>query len=399
MTVVLVVNSGSSSLKYQLIEMTDERVLASGLIERIGEPVGAAVHKRGDDKTEQQIEVPDHDFAFEVMLRNFTDFGPSMEDAKPTAVGHRIVQGGRRFFGPTIIDDAVEQDIEELMPLAPLHNGANLAGVRAARRVFADVPHVAVFDTAFHTTLSDAASYYALNREVAEKYRVRKYGAHGTSHKFVSAAAAAFLDRPYSELRTVVLHIGNGASACAVNGGKSVETSMGMTPLEGLVMGTRSGDIDPAVLFHLSRKGGYSVDELDTLLNRQSGLLGLTGTNDVRDVTARAAAGDSLAELGLDVYVHRLRHYIGSYLVALEGADAIAWCGGVGENSAEVRKRALAGMEWLGIKLDAARNEAPGGGVREISADDSRVRVLVVPTNEEIEIARQSLEATGASAH
>lgn len=398
MTVVLVVNSGSSSLKYQLIDMRDERVLASGLIERIGEPTGAVVHKYGDDKTEQEVEITDHDYAFDIMMQNFEDFGPSMADAAPAVVGHRIVQGGRRFFGPTIIDQAIEQDIEELIPLAPLHNGPNLAGVRAARRVFADIPHVAVFDTAFHTTLPDAASYYALNREVAAKYRVRKYGAHGTSHKFVSETAAKFLDRPYEELRTVVLHIGNGASACAVDGGKSIETSMGMTPLEGLVMGTRAGDIDPAVLFHLHRKGGYSVEDLDKLLNKQSGLLGLTGTNDVRDVTARAAAGDALAELGLEVYVHRLRHYIGAYLVALQGADVIAWCGGVGENSVEVRKRALAGMEWLGVELDAQRNAEPTHGIREISTDSSRVRVLVVPTDEELEIARQSLAATGTTA-
>ncbi|MGO1543846.1 MAG: acetate/propionate family kinase [Gulosibacter sp.] len=398
MTVVLVVNSGSSSLKYQLIEMADETVLASGLIERIGEPMGMVTHRRGEDKIAREVEVPDHDVAFEAMLRNFKDFGPAMADAPPAAVGHRIVQGGRRFFGPTLVDDAVEQDIEELIPLAPLHNGANLAGLRSARRVFDGIPHIAVFDTAFHTTMSDAASYYALDREVAAKYRVRKYGAHGTSHKYVSEAAAKHLERPYDELRTVVLHIGNGASACAVDRGKSIETSMGMTPLEGLVMGTRTGDIDPAVLFHLHRKGGYSVDELDVLLNRQSGLLGLTGTNDVRDVTARAAAGDAQAELGLEVYVHRLRHYVGAYLVALSGADVIAWCGGVGENSAEVRKRTLAGMEWLGIELDAQRNEARGDGIREISTDASRVRVLVVPTDEEIEIARQTLDATGISA-
>ncbi|MDJ1372460.1 acetate/propionate family kinase [Gulosibacter molinativorax] len=398
MTVVLVVNSGSSSLKYQLIEMSDERVLASGLIERIGEASGVVTHKRGDERAERELEIGDHDAAFDIMMQNFAEHGPSMDDAKPVVVGHRIVQGGRRFYGPTIIDEKVEMDIEELIPLAPLHNGPNLAGVRAARRVFANIPHVAVFDTAFHTTLSDAASYYALNREVADKYRVRKYGAHGTSHKYVSEAAAEFLDRPYDELRTVVLHIGNGASACAVDGGKSIDTSMGMTPLEGLVMGTRTGDIDPAVLFHLHRKAGYSVDDLDRLLNKQSGLLGLTGTNDVRDVTARAAAGDEAAELGLEIYVHRLRHYIGSYLVALQGADVIAWCGGVGENSVEVRKRALAGMEWLGVELDAERNEARRDGIREISTDSSRVRILVVPTNEEIEIARQSLEATGVPA-
>jgi acetate kinase len=243
--------------------------------------------------------------------------------------------------------------------------------------------------------MSDAASTYALNREVAEANRVRKYGAHGTSHKFVSEAAAEFLDRPLESLRTVVLHIGNGASACAVDGGKSVDTSMGMTPLEGLVMGTRTGDIDPAVLFHLHRKAGYTVDELDDLLNRRSGLLGLTGTNDVRDVTQRAAAGDAAAQLGLDVYVHRLRHYLGSYLVTLGGGDAIVFTAGVGENSAEVRRRTLEGLEWLGVELDLERNRLPNDGIRVISTDASRVTVLVVPTNEEVEIARQTLAQTG----
>ncbi|SJM69585.1 acetate/propionate family kinase [Gulosibacter sp. 10] len=395
MSVVLVVNSGSSSLKYQLIEMAQERTLASGLVERIGEASGNVVHRHGEEKTERAVEIVDHDVAFEAMLENFAQHGPSLEEAPPVAVGHRVVQGGRRFFEPTIVDDAVERDIEELIPLAPLHNGANLAGVRAARRVFRSIPHVTVFDTAFHTTMPDSASYYALDHDVATKYRVRKYGAHGTSHKFVSEAAAAHLGRPYDQLRTVVLHIGNGASACAVDGGRSVETSMGMTPLEGLVMGTRTGDIDPAVLFHLHRKAGYSVDQLDELLNRKSGLLGLTGTNDVRDVTERALAGDQRAALGLDVYVHRMRHYLGAYLVALAGADAIAWCGGVGENSVEVRRRVLEGMEWLGVELDEARNAERVEGIHEISTDASRVRVLVVPTDEELEIARQTLQATG----
>lgn len=396
MSVVLVVNSGSSSLKYQLIDMQDERTLASGLLERIGEPMGASSHRSGGEKHTRDEPLPDHDAAFEAMLRNFAEHGPSLDDEPPIAVGHRVVQGGRRFFGPTVIDDAVEQDIDELTPLAPLHNGPNLAGIRGARRVFAQIPHVAVFDTAFHTTMSDAASLYAIDRETAEKYRIRKYGAHGTSHKFVSEATAEFLGRPLDELRTVVLHIGNGASACAVDGGRSVGTSMGMTPLEGLVMGTRSGDIDPAVLFHLNRKAGYGIPELDRLLNRQSGLLGLTGTNDVRDVVRRIEEGDEAAETGLAVYVHRLRHYLGAYLVQLGGADAIAWTAGVGENSAEVRRRTLEGLEWLGVELDHERNEAPGEGIREISTDASRVRVLVVPTNEELEIARQALEATAS---
>ncbi|UQN14517.1 acetate/propionate family kinase [Gulosibacter sp. ACHW.36C] len=395
MTIVLVVNSGSSSLKYQLLDMASETTLAAGLVERIGEPSGSVRHTNADGKHEREVPIASHDDAFEAMLANFAELGPTLESAPPAAVGHRVVQGARRFFGPTIIDDDVERNIDELSPLAPLHNPANLAGIRGARRVFQSIPHVAVFDTAFHTTMSDAASTYALNREVAEANRVRKYGAHGTSHKFVSEAAADFLDRSLESLRTVVLHIGNGASACAVDGGKSVDTSMGMTPLEGLVMGTRTGDIDPAVLFHLHRKAGYTVDELDDLLNRRSGLLGLTGTNDVRDVTQRAAAGDAAAQLGLDVYVHRLRHYLGSYLVTLGGGDAIVFTAGVGENSAEVRRRTLEGLEWLGVELDPERNQLPNDGIRVISTGASRVTVLVVPTNEEVEIARQTLAQTG----
>ncbi|WP_193128661.1 acetate/propionate family kinase [Gulosibacter sediminis] len=395
MTIVLVVNSGSSSLKYQLLDMATETTLAAGLIERIGEPSGSVRHTNAGGTREREAPIASHDDAFEAMLANFAELGPTLESAPPAAVGHRVVQGARRFFGPTIIDDDVERNIDELSPLAPLHNPANLAGIRGARRVFPSIPHVAVFDTAFHTTMSDAASTYALNREVAEANRVRKYGAHGTSHKYVSEAAAEFLDRPLESLRTAVLHIGNGASACAVDGGKSVDTSMGMTPLEGLVMGTRTGDIDPAVLFHLHRKAGYTVDELDDLLNRRSGLLGLTGTNDVRDVTQRAAAGDVVAQLGLDVYVHRLRHYLGSYLVTLGGGDAIVFTAGVGENSAEVRRRTLEGLEWLGVELDLERNQLPNDGIRVISTDASRVIVLVVPTNEEVEIARQTLAQTG----
>lgn len=395
MTIVLVVNSGSSSLKYQLLDMATETTLAAGLIERIGEPSGSVRHTNAGGRREREAPIASHDDAFEAMLANFAELGPTLESAPPAAVGHRVVQGARRFFGPTIIDDDVERNIDELSPLAPLHNPANLAGIRGARRVFPSIPHVAVFDTAFHTTMSDAASTYALNREVAEANRVRKYGAHGTSHKYVSEAAAEFLDRSLESLRTAVLHIGNGASACAVDGGKSVDTSMGMTPLEGLVMGTRTGDIDPAVLFHLHRKAGYTVDELDDLLNRRSGLLGLTGTNDVRDVTRRAAAGDAVAQLGLDVYVHRLRHYLGSYLVTLGGGDAIVFTAGVGENSAEVRRRTLEGLEWLGVELDLERNQLPNDGIRVISTDASRVIVLVVPTNEEVEIARQTLAQTG----
>lgn len=396
MSIVLVVNSGSSSLKYRLLDMAAGAPLASGLIERIGEPVGEVRHECEAGSFSRSEPVPDHAAAFRAMMRSFREHGPDVRGrAAPVAVGHRVVHGGRRFSEAVVVDERVERDIEDLVPLAPLHNPANLEGVRAARETFPGVPHVAVFDTAFHTTMPDAASLYAIDREVAERHRVRKYGAHGTSHRSVARAAAEFLGRPLEELRLVVLHIGNGASACAIDRGRSVDTSMGMTPLQGLVMGSRSGDIDPAVLAHLHEHAGMDLPELVDFLNRRSGLRGLAGSGDVRDVTAAAEAGDEAARTALDVYVHRLRHYIGAYLVLLGGADAIVWTAGVGENSPLIRAEALAGMEWLGIELDAERNREPSRRARRVSADGSRVAVLVVPTDEELEIARQSLAVLG----
>lgn len=396
MSIVLVVNSGSSSLKYRLLDMATGVPLASGLIERIGEPTGEVGHECGAGSFSRSEPVPDHAAAFRAMMRSFQEHGPDVSaEAAPVAIGHRVVHGGRRFTGPVVVDERVEGDIEDLVPLAPLHNPANLEGIRAARESFPGVPHVAVFDTAFHTTMPEAASLYAIDREVAERHRVRKYGAHGTSHRYVARAAAEFLGRPPAELRLVVLHIGNGASACAIDRGRSVDTSMGMTPLQGLVMGSRSGDIDPAVLAHLHEHAGMELPELVDFLNRRSGLRGMAGSGDVRDVTAAAEAGNEAARTALDVYVHRLRHYIGAYLVLLGGADAIVWTAGVGENSPLIRAEALAGMEWLGIELDAERNETPSRRARRISADGSRVAVLVVPTDEELEIARQSLAVLG----
>ena len=391
MSVVLVVNSGSSSFKYQLIEMDGERVLASGLVERIGEAAGHAEHKVAGESFEVERPIPNHTAGFRLMLDAFAGHGPSLTEHAPVAVGHRVVHGGKRFFEPTVVTDLVKINIEDLADLAPLHNPANLEGIEAAQKAFPGVPHVAVFDTAFHHTIPAAASTYAIPAELAEKHRVRRYGFHGTSHKFVSEAAAAYLGRRRSDLKTIVLHLGNGASACAVDGGVSVETSMGMTPLEGLVMGTRSGDLDPAVVFHLARKAGLSIDELDTLLNRRSGLLGLTGRGDMRDVQEAAEAGDERARAGLEVYYHRLRHYIGAYYAQLGRVDAIVFTAGVGENVPAVRAGALRGLEGLGIELDPERNTARDRGPRRISTDDSRVAVLVIPTNEELEIARQSL--------
>lgn len=366
---IFVVNSGSSSIKFQLVDLDTGRATVSGLIERIGEPDGeASDHTAGMRQVLDDLGT-DHTFA---------------------AVGHRVVHGGPRFTEATLITDDVEREIDGLADLAPLHNPANLLGIRAAREALPDLPHVAVFDTAFHQTLPPDAYTYAIDAAVAEKYQVRRYGFHGTSHKYVSERAAEFLGRPLESLKTIVLHLGNGASVTAVNGGRSVDTSMGLTPLEGLVMGTRSGDLDPGIIFHLARVAAMDVDELDELLNRRSGLLGLTGTGDMRDVQEAAANGDEAALAALAVWRHRIRHYIGAYFATLGGLDALVFTAGIGENNALLRRRALAGLELLGIEVDDERNERQSSVARLISPSGASVAVLVIPTNEELEIARQA---------
>jgi acetate kinase len=375
MSRVLVINSGSSSLRYRLYDGSDEA--ADGTVERIGEdgPDGGPA---------------DHEAA----LATVTD---TVDVAGLDAVGHRVVHGGLRFDGPTVIDDGVVGEIERLVPLAPLHNPPNLAGIEVARRMLPDVPQVAVFDTAFHRTLPAAASTYAIDAEVAHRYDVHRYGFHGTSHAFVSRRAAALLGRPLDELNVITLHLGNGASACAVKGGRSVATSMGLSPLEGLVMGTRSGDLDPAVVFHLARVGGMALDDIDTLLNKRSGLAGLAGANDMREILRRRAAGNEAARLAFDVYTWRIRAYVGAYYAVLGRLDAIAFTAGVGENAAPVREAALAGLTDLGIAVDPSRN-AGGPAERVISPDGARVTVLVVPTDEELEIANQTRAVLGLGA-
>ena len=372
MAQIFVVNSGSSSIKYQLVDLETEESVLSGLVERIGEPGS---------------EIVDHEAGMRYVL------GILGTEHDITAVGHRVVHGGSLFAKAALITDEVEAQIDELSALAPLHNPANLLGIRAARVALPDVPHVAVFDTAFHQTLPAAAYTYAIDAGLAEKYGVRRYGFHGTSHKYVSEQAAIFLGRPLTDLKTIVLHLGNGASVAAIDGGVSIETSMGMTPLEGLVMGTRSGDIDPAALIHLHRQAGLSFDELDTMLNRKSGLLGLTGNGDMRDVQEAASNGDELNEAALAVYRHRIRRYIGAYIAHLGGVDAIVFTAGVGENNGLLRRRTLAGLEFLGINVDIDRNEVHSKKARYISPDGSPVAVLVIPTNEELEIARQTAAA------
>ncbi|TFC92702.1 acetate kinase [Cryobacterium sinapicolor] len=394
MTAILVVNSGSSSFKYQLIDMDTETELASGLVERIGEPIGHSRHNAGtakDGRTERDLPIIDHTAGFAVMIEAFAEHGPKLSEANLIAVGHRVVQGGNRFFEPTEITHLVELNIEDLSEIAPLHNPGAVQGIRAARASFSNVPHVAVFDTAFHQTLPPAAYTYAIDKDLAIRHRVRKYGFHGTSHKFVSEAVASFLERPLAELKTIVLHLGNGASVCAVDGGNSIDTSMGMTPLQGLVMGTRSGDIDPAVIFHLRRRAGMTTAELDDLLNRRGGMLALAGNGDMRDVEDASVAGDPVAQAALDVYFHRIKGYVGNYYAQLGTVDVIVFTAGVGENSPIVRAGALAGLEGMGIEIDPVRNEAKSRKPRVISTDNSRVTVLVIPTNEELEIARQTL--------
>lgn len=387
---VLVVNSGSSSIKYQLIDLAAEQRLATGLLQRIGHQDGQVRHESPAGRHEAVEPIADHEAGIARVLDLFREHGPDLTEVGVVAVGHRVVQGGDRFREPVVVDDGVEQAIGELSALAPLHNGPNLASIRAARRAFPDLPHVAVFDTAFHHTLPPAAYTYAIDREVARRHHVRRYGFHGTSHDYVSREAARVLGRDRAEVNVIVLHLGNGASATAVRGGRSVETSMGLTPLEGLVMGTRSGDIDPAVLFHLVREAGMGVDDLDDLLNRRSGLLGMTGHQDMRDVQAAARAGDADAVLALEVYYHRIRHYVGAYYAHLGRVDAIAFTAGVGENSPETRAGALAGLERLGIVVDPERNAVDSQEARVISPAGAEVAVLVVPTDEELEIARQT---------
>jgi acetate kinase len=390
---VLVVNCGSSSLKYRLVDVDAGEALASGLAERIGQPAGRLTHSRpGADPDVAEEPLPDHEAALTAALAAFDRAGPALAGAGLVAVAHRVVHGGDRFSAPVLVDDDVVRAIRELAELAPLHNPVNATGIDVARRVFPDLPHVAVFDTAFHATLPAHASTYAVPREWAHEHGVRRYGFHGTSHAFVSRGAAELLGRPLGETNTVVLHLGNGASATAVAGGRSVDTSMGMTPLEGLVMGTRSGDVDPALGAHLHRVAGLGPAEVDRALNSASGMLALAGTNDLREVHRRIAAGDDAAALALDVFCHRVRRYIGAFMAVLGRTDAIAFTGGIGENDAVVRARSLAGLEPLGITLDADRNGARAPGARRVSADGSPVAVLVVPTDEELEMARQTVD-------
>ena len=386
---VLVINSGSSSIKYQLIDPDSGESLASGIVERIGDTTGSITHKRADEKTEIAEPVPDHGFGLAEVLRLFDEQGPSLAEANIVAVGHRVVQGGRYFSGPALIDDEVVATIEELVPLGPLHNPAHLKGIEVGRELLADVPHVAVFDTAFFQDLPEEAARYGLNRKAADTYSIRRYGAHGTSHHFVSGEISKRLGR--DDLRQIVLHLGNGASVSAVVNGRAVETSMGLTPLEGLVMGGRTGDIDPAAVFHLVRVAGMSIDEIDHLFNRESGMKGLTGQQDMREVWRLVDAGDQNARDAIDVYVHRLLKYVGAYTAVMGGVDAITFTAGIGENDARLRAELCRRLAYLGASIDPEANAVRSSEPVTISTPESSVVITVFPTNEELAIARQAV--------
>jgi acetate kinase len=390
MSRVLVVNTGSSSIKYQLFEMDGPKVLASGLVERIGEAGARLTHRAGDaDPLVVEERIADHSEGFERVFAAFETAGGPVTDL--AGIGHRVVHGGDRLTEPTLIDDQAIAAIADQAPLAPLHNPSNLLGIRIALASFPGTPQVAVFDTAFHQTMPPRAWRYAVPRDLADELRIRRYGFHGTSHAYVSRKAAEHLGRPAAEVNLITLHLGNGASVAAVQGGRCIDTSMGLTPLEGLVMGTRSGDLDPAVVFYLHREAGLSVDDIDDLLNKRSGMLGLAGANDMREVARLVGDGDEAAAEALDVYCYRIRKYVGAYAAALGRLDALIFTAGIGENNDAVRAGVCQGLEGLGIRLDARRNQGRSAKPRTISADDSQVAVLVVPTNEELEIAQQTL--------
>src|SRR5690606_29028121 len=394
---VLVINSGSSSIKYQLLEPESGEVVASGLVERVGEDGSAIEHRCGGRVLARAGRITDHRAGLGLVFELFDETGFDLAGAGLRAVGHRVVHGGEVFYEPTLVTDEVVRTILELSDLAPLHNPPNAIGIESARELLPDVPQVAVFDTAFFFHMPAAATTYAIDRKVAAEYGIRRYGFHGTSHEYVSGRAAEFLGRDPRELRQIVFHLGNGASASAVRGGRPIDTSMGLTPLEGLVMGTRPGDIDPGILGHLVHSGDFDVERIDELLNRESGLKGMAGVNDFRELRKLIDSGDETARLAYDVYVHRLRRYLGAYLIELGGVDVITFTAGVGENSADVRADALAGLSAFGIEVDPERNTAKERGARRISPDGAPVTVLVVPTNEELAIARAASRLVGGS--
>lgn len=390
---IFVVNSGSSSIKYQLFQMPHEEPICTGLVERIGLENSIITHKvfsNGEEKIVRRImDIADHEAGLHEVAQLLTDaeIGVIQNPEEIEAVGHRVVHGGESFASTTIITKEVKAEIKRLFSLAPLHNPANYLGIEVAEKIFIKARQVAVFDTAFHQTMPDVAYRYAIPQSFYTGMGIRAYGFHGTSHKYVSEKTLEYLQSPLAKIITI--HLGNGCSMTAVNAGKSVDTSMGFGPLNGLIMGTRSGDIDPFIIFHLVNQLGYSLDQVNTMLNKQSGMLGLTGYSDMRDITRSIAEGNENAELAYEMYAYRIKKYIGSYVAVLNGLDAIVFTGGVGENDSNVRRMVCTDMDYLGLKLDEEKNKIRSDSLREINKDGAHVKILVVPTNEEREIVKQ----------
>jgi acetate kinase len=389
---VLVINSGSSSLKLQLVDPDSGASLADGIVERIEEDSSSATLTVGERDVHRAGRIADHEAALRTAFEMFDEAGAQLDTLGLIAVGHRVVHGGPDLYHPTRVDDELIAKLGELAPLAPLHNPPAVLGIEVARKALPHIPHIVVFDTAFFHDLPPAAATYAIDREVAQQWHIRRYGFHGTSHQYVSEQAADFLEAPLGSLSQIVLHLGNGASASAIVGGRPVDTSMGLTPMEGLVMGTRAGDIDPGVIMYLWRAAEMDVEQIETMLNRRSGVLGLAGEVDFRRLHEKIESGDESARLAYEVYIHRLRKYIGAYMAVLGNTDVVTFTAGVGENDAAVRRDALTGMAALGIELDEHLNESPARGARRISADKSPTTVLVIPTNEELAIARACVQ-------
>ncbi|MGC8971414.1 MAG: acetate/propionate family kinase [bacterium] len=389
---ILVVNCGSSSLKYQLFDMEREEVIAKGIVERIGTPPSYLTYSVNGEKVKKEVTASNHTEAFKVvietLLNGSTPVIGSIEEIK--AVGHRVVHGGERFKEPTIINEEVIAEIEKNNELAPLHNPAGLAGIRASMEVLPNVPQSAIFDTSFHSNMPKYAYLYAIPMRLYRDYRIRRYGFHGTSHYYVSYRVAQLVGRPVEELKIITCHLGNGCSISAVKGGRSIDTSMGFTPLEGLIMGTRSGDLDPAIPLYLMRNLNYTAEEVDDILNKESGLLGISEfSNDMRDIMKAAEEGNQNAKLAMEMFCYRIKKYIGAYTAIMNGLDVLVFTAGIGENEPEIRLMICDNMEYLGIKIDPQKNNFKGQE-REISTSDSKVKVWVVPTNEELVIARET---------
>jgi len=390
---VLVINCGSSSIKYRLYDMSNETVLAKGMVEKLGAPDARLVHEAGGKKLEKKEHIADHAAAFSVLTEALihSEAAAIQSTDEIAAVGHRVVHGGEGFTESVQIDDKVIALIEKFSTLAPLHNPPNLVGIQEAMKHYPNVPHVAVFDTAFHETMPPHAYMYPLPYDLYEQDGIRKYGFHGTSHRIVAERAAKMCNTPVEEFSAITCHLGNGCSLAAIKNGQSVDTSMGLTPLEGVPMGTRTGDVDPAVVFFIAQQRGLNLDEINNLMNKKSGLLGISGvSNDMRELSAAAEDGNERAALALDVFAYRIKKYIGSYMAALGHTDAIVFTGGIGENQFAIREKICSGLEELGACLDEDANNECVGKRGEISTRDSRVKLLVVPTNEELVIARDT---------